>query len=105
MSYKDLGLAALLSISTASIAFTVSEAVIFAGLRKRIMGWNTWFGKLLSCGYCTGHWVAFGLVAIYRPRLLHSWAPLDYFLTALIIAWLAALQWAVLCWILERTGK
>ncbi len=105
MGGEAVPLAGLLSLVTASVAFTVSEATIFAGLRRRVDAWNPRFGKLLGCGYCVSHWVAFGLVAIYRPRLLRAWWPLDYFLTALVIAWLAAFQWAALCWIMERTGK
>lgn len=95
----------LLSLATASVAYTVSETALFSGLRKWVSERSVWGGKLLSCGYCVGHWVAFGLVAIYRPRLLESWWLLDYFLTALIIAWMAAFQWAALTWIVARAGK
>jgi len=95
----------LLSLVAASVAFTISEAAVFAGLREHAKSWNLWLGKLANCGYCLGHWVAFGLVAVYRPRLFAGWWLLDYFLTALVIAWLAALQWAVLCWLMEKAGK
>jgi len=95
----------LLSMVTASIAFTISEAVIFKELRERIAIHNDWTGKLVNCGYCLGHWVSFGLVAIYRPRLFTAWWPLDYFLTALVIAWLAGFQWALMCWLMEKAGK
>ena len=60
---------------------------------------------LHGCGYCLGHWSAFVLTAIYRPRLFHAWWPLGFFLTALVIAWLSAFQWAVLCWLMQKTGK
>lgn len=95
----------LLSFVTASVAFTLSEAAIFAELREWLKGRNLWLGKLFGCGYCLGHWVAFGLVAVYRPRLFEFWWPLDYFLTALVIAWLAAFQWAALCWLMEKMEK
>lgn len=96
---------ALLSLVAASIAFTISEATVFAGMRERVRGWNPWLGKNVGCGYCLGHWVAFGLVAIYRPRLFEAWWLLDYFLTALVIAWFAGFQWAALCWLMEKAGK
>lgn len=83
---------ALLSMVAASIAFTISEATIFAGMRERTKSWNPWLGKIAFCGYCLGHWAAFGLVAVYRPRLFEGWWLLDYFLTALVIAWLAGFQ-------------
>ncbi len=90
---------------TASVAFALAEATVFARLRDWAKGCSVWLGKLASCGYCLGHWTAFGLVAVYRPRLFQEWWLLDYFLTGLVIAWLAAFQWAVLCWLMEKAGK
>jgi Protein of unknown function (DUF1360) len=81
-----LGQVVSLSLVTASVAFTLSETKLFAGLREWLKGRSALLGKLVGCGYCLGHWVAFGLVAIYRPRLLEAW----WLLTALIIALLAA---------------
>jgi hypothetical protein len=95
----------LLSLVAASVAFTLCETVLFAGLRERVKARSVCLGKHAGCGYCLGHWITFGLVAIYRPRLLEAWWRLDYFLTALIIAWLAAFQWAALCWLMEKAGK
>ncbi len=105
MRAEDWQIAGLLSLVTASVSFTLSEARLFAGLRQRAAARSRWLGELLGCGYCTGHWVAFGLAAIYRPRLFDAWRPLDYLLTAVAIAWLAAFQWAILCLLLERGGK
>ena len=96
---------ALLSLVTASAAFTLCETTVFAGLRDRVKSRSVWLGKLACCGYCLGHWVAFVLVAIYRPRLFQAWWFLDYFFTALIISWLAAFQWAALCWLTAKAGK
>ena len=94
-----------LSLVAASVAFTLCETTVFAGLRDWVKGRSVWLGKLACCGYCLGHWVAFGLVAIYRPRLFEGWWLLDYFLTALVVAWLAAFQWAALCWLMDKAGK
>ena len=95
----------LLSVATACLAFTVSETALFAPLREAVKARSVWLGKLLSCGYCLGWWVALILVAIYQPRLLQRWWLLDYFLTAAVVAWLSAFQWAALCWLMERVGK
>ena len=94
-----------LSFVTASISFAVSETKIFLPLRERAKKLNAVLGELFSCGYCFGHWVALVLVAIYRPTLFESWWLLDYLLTALVIAWLSAIQWIVVCWIMEQAGK
>ena len=63
-------------------------------------------GEFLSCGYCFCHWVAFALALIYKPKIIESsWNLLDYFLTALIIAWLGIFQWIVLSWLMAKIGR
>lgn len=94
-----------LSVVTASIAFTVTETKLFKPLREWLLKKNTFLGNLFSCGYCFGHWIAFALTAVYKPRLFHAWWPLDYFLTALFIAWFGGIQWAAMCWFMDKAGK
>ncbi len=94
-----------LSLVTASISFTITESKLFLPARNWIKARSLFLGEVFFCGYCFGHYVAFILVAIYRPRLFEVWWILDYLLTALVIAWLAAIQWIVMCWIMEKTGK
>jgi len=96
----------LLSIVTASIAFTVSETVVFRTFRETVTRRSSWFGKLFSCGYCLGHWIALGLVAAYRPRVFFSpVAVLDFGLTVLLVAWAAAFQWIILVILFKVAGK
>jgi hypothetical protein len=94
-----------LSIITASLSFTVTETKLFKPLREWVKERNHFLGDLLCCGYCLGHWAAFALVAVYRPCVFDFWRPLDYFLTALVIAWLAGTQWVVMCLLMQKTGK
>ena len=49
--------------------------------------------------------MAFGLVAVYKPKLFEFWWPLDYFLTALVIAWLSGIRWALMCWANGKNRK
>lgn len=95
----------LLSLANASISFTIAEMKVFRAFRDWVKGKNHWLGDLFCCGYCLGHWSAFGLTAIYQPRLFHACWPLDFFLTALVIAWLSAFQWVLLCLLMQKTGK
>jgi hypothetical protein len=97
--------ALFLSIIVASISFTVTEARLFKPIRVWIKKRNSFWGSFLLCGYCFGHWIAFALVAIYKPKLLNLWWPLDYFLTALVVAWLSALQWVLMCLLMDKAGK
>ncbi|WP_096893388.1 DUF1360 domain-containing protein [Candidatus Scalindua japonica] len=94
-----------LSFVTASISFTITETKVFKSLREWAKSKNAFFGELISCGYCLGHWIAFGLVAIYQPKLFELWHILDCFLTALVIAWLAAFQWVLMCWFMKNADK
>lgn len=90
---------------TASISFTISESWLFKGVREYIKSKNEILGHLFSCGYCLGHWVAFVLVAIYQYKILNGFFIVDYFLTALIISWLSAFQWALLCLLMIYSNK
>lgn len=94
-----------LSFVTASLSFIVTEAKIFKPMREWVKKRNAFLGELLSCGYCFSHWIAFIMVAIYRPRLFESWWLLDYFFTAIVIAWLASLQWVLMCWLMSYAEK
>ena len=94
-----------LSFVTASMSFTVTETKMLLPLREWARTKNSYLGELLSCGYCFAHWVAFLMVAIYRPKLFESWWLLDYFLIAIAIAWLGAFQWIIMCWLMEMAGK
>jgi hypothetical protein len=94
-----------LSFVTASISFTVAETKLFRPLREFAAKRNAFLGNLLSCGYCFGHWVSFALVAIYRPKFFHFWPALDFFLTALVIAWIGGIQWAAMSLIVSKAGK
>jgi hypothetical protein len=94
-----------LSFVTACISFTVTETKIFKSLREWLNKKSAFLGELFTCGYCFGHWVAFALVAIYKPKLFEVWWLLDYFFTALVIAWFSAIQWALMCWLMDKTQR
>jgi hypothetical protein len=53
---------------TVSVAFTLCETTVFAGVREWVKSPSVWVGMRTCCGYCLGHWVDLGLVAIYRPK-------------------------------------
>ena len=94
-----------LSFAVASISFTVTESKLFRSFREWVEGKSAFLGEMVSCGYCFNHWLAFAFIAIYKPRLFESWWLLDYFLTALVVAWISAFQWVLMCWLMERAGK
>jgi hypothetical protein len=95
-----------LSFVASSVSFTITDTRLFLPVREWVRRRSRFSGELLSCGCCFCHWVAIALVATYKVRLFESsWSLLDYFLTALIVAWLSAFQWIALCWLMGKTGK
>jgi len=103
----------LLSLVTATVSYTVAETRLFRPPREWLAARRPWLGHLVACGYCFGHWTAFALVALYRPRLFqgvgqnigHGFGLLDLFLTALVIAWLGAFQWITFSALMKWVGK
>lgn len=92
-----------LSFVVASISFTVTEAKLFGSFRMWAKRDNEFLGKLCSCGYCFGYWIALGLSIIYQPHpFSKTWLPLDCFLSALVIAWLSGFQWLMMRLLAER---
>ena len=86
-----------LAAATGSGSFMISKSKMFAFLRdwaerRKPDGplW-AWLSGVLICPYCTGTWLSLAAVAVYRPRLVHQWAPLDYLITVMVINGLAML--------------
>ena len=94
-----------MSLAVASIAFTISETKLFEPVRKWFDKKSKFIYSLLSCGYCLGYWLSFILTAIYNPKIFNLYWPIDYFLTAIVIAWLAGFQWILMCWLMKKSGK
>jgi hypothetical protein len=88
---------AYLALAVAAISMTTAKGAIFRPARLWIHDHNEWLGELVMCPYCLSHWLAFGAVAAYQPRLVHSgFALLDYALTAFVLVTIAAAGCAVI---------
>lgn len=90
---------ATLSLAAAigSGSFMISKSKMFAFLRdwaerrKPDGSLWAWLSGVLICPYCTGTWLSLAAVAVYRPRLVHEWAPLDYLVMVMVMNGLAML--------------
>jgi hypothetical protein len=60
----------VLAMVVSGTSFTITGMELFEPLRRFLAGRSTWLGHLSSCFYCTSHWIAFGLVALFRPVLV-----------------------------------
>lgn len=99
MNTKALLVVLILSLPVSAITLTITKSSLFECLREWALKRNKWLGKLVSCPYCTSHWVSFALVVLYQPRMVRSGAwPIDLIISAFAIVALAQpLSFLVLC--------
>jgi hypothetical protein len=91
------------------VSHTVAKERIFAPIRDRLGGKETWAGYLVSCPYCLSHWLAFGLVplaGIYPIRVVVHWGIasriVEWFLAAILVTVIAAFL-RVAFWFIDET--
>jgi hypothetical protein len=90
------------------ISQTIAKERIFASLRERLGGKETWWGYLVSCPYCVSHYVAFVLVPLtgtYPIRVVvGGWvgSVLSWFLSSVLLAVIAAF-FRVLFWFVDES--
>lgn len=90
MNPKSLIEILILALAVAVISLTVTKSTLFEKPRQWILERSAWIGKLVTCPYCTSHWVSFVLVALYQPKITHSpWWQLDLLVSAFAIVALA----------------
>ncbi len=100
----------LLAVSAVvmGVSQTVAKERIFAPLRARLGGKETWFGYLVSCPYCVSHYVAFVLVPLTGTYgiqvVVGGWVGwvLKWFLSSLLVAAIAAFL-RVLFWFVDES--
>lgn len=56
-----------LALAVSALSVTLTNSIMFEGLRKWIEARSPFWGKLAHCPYCASHWIAFALV------LAHGW--------------------------------
>jgi hypothetical protein len=85
------------SLIVMGIAHTISRERLFAPIRSRCGGTDTWLGYLISCPYCASHWIAFVLVPLtgtYPVEIPYDWgfftSILRWFLASILVTVIAA---------------
>jgi hypothetical protein len=85
------------SLVVMGIAHTLSRERLFASLRARLGGQDTWLGYLVSCPYCASHWIAFVIVPLtgtYPIDVPHDWGfftnIVRWFLASILVSVIAA---------------
>lgn len=79
------------------MSHTLAKERVFAPLRDRLGGRETYLGYLVSCPYCNSHWVSFVLVPLtgtYVIDIAPDWGVLStiarWFLSSIFITVMAA---------------
>jgi hypothetical protein len=89
------------------ITQTISKERIFAPLRERLGGKETWLGYLVACPYCLSHYVAFALVPLTGtypiPVVVVGWVGdvLSWFFSSILVTVIAAF-YRVLFWFVDE---
>jgi hypothetical protein len=103
----------LLAVSavTMGLSQTITRERIFAPLRDRLGGKETWFGYLVSCPYCCSHYIAFVLVPLtgaYYIPIVVRWGVLSdilrWFLSSILVVVIAAFMRVVFYFLDESQG-
>lgn len=85
----------VLGVVTGSISMVVTKAAIFNFLHNWLEKKAPFLEEMLSCPWCTSHWVALFFTLVYRPLLLQSnnWLllPVDYLVTIMAMVFIAAI--------------
>lgn len=90
------------------MAQTISKEQIFAPLRDRLGGKDTFFGYLVSCPYCVSHYLAFALVPLTGTYpidvTIGGWpgAVARWFLASILLTVVAAF-YRVVFWFVDET--
>ncbi|MEI7564038.1 MAG: DUF1360 domain-containing protein [bacterium] len=59
-----------IALAGSAISMTLTKATISKSLREKVQAKSKFFGELLSCPYCTSHWIHAILVIFCRPLIL-----------------------------------
>jgi hypothetical protein len=101
----------LLAVSAVvmGLSHTIARERLFAPLRERLGGKETWVGYLVSCPYCVSHWLAFLLVPLTGTayvRVAPAWGfasqVLSWFLSSILVTVIAAFL-RVAFWYIDET--
>jgi Protein of unknown function (DUF1360) len=66
---EEWGTAVALSLASGAAAQTITRATITEPFRQAVKERSPWFGRLVSCPYCTSHWLAAAAVCLMQPQL------------------------------------
>jgi hypothetical protein len=75
--------ALVVASATAAVSFTIAKTKVSAPFRTWVKKHSAWLGALVSCPYCTSHWIMAAAVIVFNEdvRLLSGHGFFDYMAT------------------------
>jgi len=67
-----------LSVACGAISLALTKSTVLNGLHDLLEKRTPFLGKMLSCPWCTSHWVALGLVLAYDPLAITEYDHATY---------------------------
>jgi hypothetical protein len=81
----------VLGVATGAISMLITKASIFNKAHEWLEKCSPFLDEMLSCPWCTSHWVALFFTLVYRPRLINPvWLPVDWLVTLMAMVFVAA---------------
>lgn len=99
LNLDQVGVLVVLGMAVGVVSMTISKASIFERLRVWIDRESEWLGDLVSCPYCTSHWVALVAVIAFEPRPLQTqWDLLDMVAAVFAVTFVSSVACGAIAW-------
>jgi hypothetical protein len=84
----------ILGVATGAISMVITKSAIFNKAHEWLEKRSPFLEEMLSCPWCTSHWVALFFTLVYQPLILRSsnylLIPVDYLVTVMVMTVVAA---------------
>lgn len=85
MNYDAFAQVLVMSMAVSVMSLTITRSRIFHEFREWVKSKNDYLGDLVSCFYCTSHWLAIGFTTFYKPQILNLWIGADLVLSMFVM--------------------
>lgn len=73
MLRENLPTALVIALAVAAMSYTIAKTKVSAPFRAWVKSKSEWAGGLVSCPYCTSHWLTLGAMLTFREDIRLVW--------------------------------
>lgn len=73
MLKQNLPTALVIAFAVAAMSFTIAKTKVSAPFRAWVKSHSVWAGGLVSCPYCTSHWLTLAAMVTFREDIRLIW--------------------------------